>query len=160
LNIFYLDRDIQKCAEAHCDKHVNKMILESGQLLASAHHLTDPTASSIPGLYKLTHKNHPDAIWVRSSINHYLYVIDLMEALNRECQYRYEHNRTHTTLQKVRMWTLPSLPNIPFTDPPKCVHEDWKKLDDTVDAYRNYYKREKRDIVRWTKRKAPIWYEI
>jgi hypothetical protein len=88
MNIFYIDRNIQKCAEAHCDKHVNKMILEGAQLLASAQHLTNPDASMITELYKLTHKNHPDAIWVRSAINHNLYEMDIMEDLNEECKYR------------------------------------------------------------------------
>lgn len=117
MNIFYLDRNITKCAQAHCDKHVNKMILEGAQLLASAHHLTNPEASTIPNMYRLTHKNHPDAIWVRSSINHYLYLMDLMEALNAEAQYRYKHSKTHVSLAKVsdghtRFCQMFGLPNL------------------------------------------------
>ena len=34
MNIFYLDADPVKCAQAHVDKHVVKMILEYAQLLA------------------------------------------------------------------------------------------------------------------------------
>ena len=37
MNIFILDEDIDKCAEYHVDKHVVKMILESAQLLCTAH---------------------------------------------------------------------------------------------------------------------------
>lgn len=158
MNIFYLDRNITKCAQAHCDKHVNKMILEGAQLLASAHHLTNPEASTIPNMYRLTHKNHPDAIWVRYSINHYLYLMDLMEALNAEAQYRYEHSKTHVSLAKVWDWPYPALPDIKFSEPPKCVHDDWKQVPDTVEAYRSYYKRDKADIVGWTKREPPEWY--
>lgn len=158
MNIFFLDRDIQKCAQAHCDKHVNKMILEGAQLLASAQHLTNPDAANIPGMYKLTHKNHPDAIWVRASINHYLYLMDLMEALNEECQYRYEHTRNHVSWDKVLAWPYPGLPDTPFTEPPKCVHDDWKQVPDTVEAYRSYYRRDKADIVSWTKREKPEWF--
>ena len=29
MNLFYLDEDLDKCAEYHVDKHVNKMILEA-----------------------------------------------------------------------------------------------------------------------------------
>lgn len=36
MNIFYLDEDVDKCAEYHCDKHVVKQILEYSQLLSSA----------------------------------------------------------------------------------------------------------------------------
>jgi len=43
MNIFYLDTDPRVAAEAHCDKHVVKMILEYGQLLSTAHRLIDGT---------------------------------------------------------------------------------------------------------------------
>ena len=33
MNLFYLDEDLDKCAEFHVDKHVNKMILEAAQLI-------------------------------------------------------------------------------------------------------------------------------
>ena len=36
MNLFYLDEDLDKCAEYHVDKHVNKMILEAAQLLCTA----------------------------------------------------------------------------------------------------------------------------
>lgn len=140
------------------DKHVNKMILEGAQLLSSAHHMTNPDAASIPDMYRLTHKNHPDAIWVRASINHYLYLMDLMEALNEECQYRYSSGRDHLSLVKARDWPFPSLPDLTATPPPKCVHEDFKQIPDTVDAYRNYYRRDKAHIAEWTKRGPPEWY--
>ena len=160
MNIFYLDKDIVKCAQAHCDKHVNKMILESAQLLASAHHMTNPEASAIPEIYRLTHKNHPDAIWVRQSINHYLYLMDLMEALNEEAQWRYEHSKDHVSLSKAKSWPFPELPDVPFTDPPKCVHDDFKGMPDVIEAYRAYYNRDKRPIAYWTKRTTPDWYPI
>ena len=158
MNIFLLDRNIQKCAQAHCDKHVNKMILEGAQLLASAIHLTHPDASTIPTLYRLTHKNHPDAVWVRSSINNYLYLMDLMEALNDECQYRYSHTKDHVSLAKVWDWPYPPLPDVELTEPPKCVHDDFKGITDPVEAYREYYKRDKRPIASWTRRSPPDWF--
>ena len=37
MNIFFLDTDVKKCAEYHVDKHVVKMILETCQLLYTAH---------------------------------------------------------------------------------------------------------------------------
>lgn len=160
MNIFFLDRNIEKCAQAHCDKHVNKMILEGAQLLASAHHMTNPQAGTILDMYRLTHKNHPDAIWVRASINNYIYLMDLMEALNTECQYRYEHKKDHVSWTKVLNWPYPKLPDLPFSDPPKCVHDDHKGISDTVEAYRAYYKRDKADIVTWTKRLPPKWYYV
>ena len=41
MNIFYLDEDVQKCAEYHVDRHVVKMILEYAQLLSTAHRVLD-----------------------------------------------------------------------------------------------------------------------
>lgn len=160
MNLFYLDTNIVKCAQYHCDKHVNKMILESSQLLASAIHVSDPDlAKEVPDLYRLTHKNHPCAIWVRQSINHYLYLLDLMEALNAECQYRYEHNRTHISLAKAIEWPFPSLPDIKFSEPPRCMPDDLKHIQGgTVSAYRAYYKRDKAPIAAWTKREQPEWF--
>lgn len=41
VNIFMLDLDPRAAAQAHCDKHVVKMILETAQLLSSAWHALD-----------------------------------------------------------------------------------------------------------------------
>lgn len=159
MNIFFLDSDITKCAQAHCDRHVNKMILESAQLLASAIHIAEPgLVAEIPDLYRLTHKNHPCAVWVRSSINHYLYLMDLMEALNEECQYRYAHSRIHVSLEKVLSWPIPKLPDMDFIEPPKCVSDDLKPIPSTIEAYRSYYNRDKREIAAWTRREPPDWW--
>ena len=41
MNIFYLDKDPVKAAQYSCDKHVVKMILESAQMLCTAHKVQD-----------------------------------------------------------------------------------------------------------------------
>jgi len=41
MNIFYLDKDIIKCAQDHSDKHVVKMIIELAQLASTAKRLTE-----------------------------------------------------------------------------------------------------------------------
>ena len=41
MNIFYLDRDPGIAAAMHCDKHVVKMILETAQMLSTAHRVLD-----------------------------------------------------------------------------------------------------------------------
>ena len=43
MNIFYLDNDPQQCAEWMVDSHVVKMILETAQLLSTAHRILDGT---------------------------------------------------------------------------------------------------------------------
>jgi hypothetical protein len=37
MNIFYLDKDPKIAAQFHCDKHVVKMIIETAQMLSTAH---------------------------------------------------------------------------------------------------------------------------
>ena len=44
MNIFFLDTDPKTSASYHCDKHVVKMIIESAQLLSTAHRELDPDA--------------------------------------------------------------------------------------------------------------------
>ena len=41
MNIFALDKDPTQAARMMCDKHVVKMILESAQLLSTAHRVLD-----------------------------------------------------------------------------------------------------------------------
>lgn len=155
MNIFFLDANIKLCAQYHCDRHVNKMILESAQLLSSVHHFVGTGSCD---LYKPTHMNHPCAVWARQSINHYLYLLDLMDALNEEARFRYSHRKVHLSLTKAQSWPFPRLPDIKFVPPPKCVHEDFKGIADTVEAYRAYYRRDKRDIATWTLRRPPDWF--
>ena len=54
MNIFVLDRDPYKAAEMMCDKHVVKMILESAQMLSTAHRVLDGDEyANNYGLYKI-----------------------------------------------------------------------------------------------------------
>lgn len=41
MNIFYLSHDPREAAAFHCDKHVVKMIVETAQMLSTAHRLLD-----------------------------------------------------------------------------------------------------------------------
>ena len=41
MNIFFLSWNPETCAQMHCDKHVVKMILETAQILCTAHRVVD-----------------------------------------------------------------------------------------------------------------------
>ena len=41
MNIFYLDQNPEIAAQYACDKHIVKMILETAQLLSTAHRVLD-----------------------------------------------------------------------------------------------------------------------
>ena len=158
MNIFYLDRDPVIAAQMMCDKHVVKMILESAQMLSTAHRVCDGDKyAEKMGLYKLAHKNHPSTIWVRSSSKHYKWLYDHMIALMEEYTYRYgKHHATERLIEPLRIepWLIP---NNGFVDPPQCMPEILKGKD-TVLAYQTYYILEKSGFAKWSKREIPAWF--
>lgn len=153
MNIFFLDRDIEENVKFHADKHVVKMCIEYAQLLSSVHH---ETGTGNEQMYKLTHKNHPDAVWARSSLENYEYLLSLAILLGDEYTHRY--GKHHKSIGIVERLPVPRLPELPFQEPPKCVHDDFKGIEDTVQAYRAYYNRDKAYMCTWKKRPIPEWF--
>ena len=95
MNIFLLHCNPRKAAEYHCDKHAVQMILETAQLLYSAHWMLN---SPLPAnAYKLAHKNHPCSIWVRASLTNYMWLSSLGWWLCKEYSNRYGDTKTHKT---------------------------------------------------------------
>jgi hypothetical protein len=155
MNIFILDYNTKKCAQYHCDKHVVKMILETAQLLCGVHHMTPQVTPQVP--YKLSHKNHPCAIWARESLSNYLYLCDLGLELCKEYTYRY--GKRHKS-QQVIEWCMinkPQIPDIDFTTPPKAMPDEYKVID-VVESYRNYYMGAKKNFAVWKNRNIPEWF--
>lgn len=154
MNIFFLDRNQTKCAEYHYDTHVVKMILESAQLLSTAHHLAGDG-----GPYKKTHDNHPSAVWVRSSVHHYFWLYNLMIELGKEYTHRF--GKVHKTIADHEQ-TLSYFPRYikagEWQDPPQAM-PDYCRKDDPVEAYRQYYLTEKIDLMKYTNRDAPSWIQ-
>lgn len=159
MNIFYLDGNARLAAEAHCDKHVVKMVLETAQLLSTAHRVLDGDeyADSV-GLYKATHKNHPSAVWARNGQENYCWLHDLFNHLCFEYHKRY--NKAHKTSKL--MYPLSRIPTyiplVSFCPPPQCMPDEYKVDNDTVLAYRKYYLGAKKHFAKWTKTQAPSWW--
>lgn len=159
MNIFILHRNPRKSAEFHCDKHVIKMILETAQLLYSAHWILKP--NNLPeNAYKLSHKNHPCAIWCRQSLYNYLWLASLGWWLCKEYQYRYGEHKIHRTESHI-VWLLKNhpktIPNIGITPFAQAIPDEYKN-DDIIKAYQTYYiesKLKQRGIVKYTKREVP-----
>jgi len=77
------------------DKHISKMIVEAVQMLSTAKHLLDPfPADSEEKIYKISHKNHPVSIWIRTSPENYQWTLDMIEAMHNEWRFRYGHKET------------------------------------------------------------------
>ena len=149
MNIFYLNSDPVKAAQIQYNKHVVKMVLESAQMLCTAHHhyteLLAQDNSYIP--YKKAHYNHPSTIWVRQNHSHYMWLYDHMMALGDEYTKRY--NKKHLTITKCEDILSTSPAGIPvdtFEEPPQCMPEEYKVLGDSISAYWNYYEQEKYKI--------------
>ena len=91
MNIFVLDKDPVKAAQVQYNKHVVKMILESAQMLCTAHHHYAEKfgydSSYIP--YKKAHYNHPSTVWVRQNVHHYDWLWNHMIGLAEEYTNRY-----------------------------------------------------------------------
>jgi len=174
MNIFILDKDSTTNARYHVDKHVVKMILESAQLLCTAHHVAyhfpekqgflspaerKQVAASphikIP--YKPTHLNHPCAIWVRESTENYKYLLHLATDLNAEYGFRY--GKMHKSYTEV-IEKLPKFytDNTNKTDFALCMPEQYKSSD-PVESYRKYYKAEKAHLASWKNREVPEWWD-
>ena len=181
MNIFILDNDPVKAAQQQCDKHVPKMIVESAQMLSTAHRMLDGTLekrTSKSGkrmvnyyklnderrenlLYKAVHFNHPCTVWTRESSSNYRWHYEHFTALCREYTYRY--GKIHKT-EKVLGLELGLLPkNIPNKDytpfklamksNPECMFED------PIKSYRAFYQtKQHRFNMIWTKREKPRWF--
>jgi intergrase/recombinase len=156
MNIFILSDDPVVAAKEHVDKHVVKMILESAQLLSTAHRVLDNNPN--PQLYQKTHINHPCSIWVRQSSENYRWLYNLFVELCKEYTFRY--HKTHlceTKLGKI----LAELPkNISYgkmTPFAQAMPEKYRHKD-AIRAYQQYYMGEKRNFAKWTKRPRPQWF--
>jgi len=179
MNIFALSSSPIDSAQMMCDKHVVKMIIETAQLLSTAHRVLDGSSYidktgkrsikrwdhffdlKFPDrpLYKATHINHPSAIWARQTNNNYNWLFCHFEALCKEYTHRYK--KIHATEKKL-LDILRGLPhNIPtgaLMPIPQAMPDQYKQAS-TIEAYRAYYKGEKAKFAKWTNREIPYWWE-
>lgn len=175
MNIFYLHKEPQKAAEYHVDKHCVKMILETCQLLSTAHRMLDGT--EVPGktktgrnirrwelpddrdaiVYTATHINHPSAVWCRATSMNYIWLYSLLVELCKEYTYRY--GKTHKCESTGLVNKLGALPtNIPygeFTEPTPAMPDQYKVPGNSLQSYHNYYNGEKQRMFNWKKRDVP-----
>jgi len=179
MNIFVLSRNPIEAARMHCDKHVVKMIVESSQMLSTAHRVLDGVCHIERSksnrnvkryrlddyrehiLYKATHVNHPSNIWTRESSANYVWHYHLFVELCEQFTLRY--GKIHKTDRLLRR-TLERLPDnidwrgglTPFRlaiNVPECIQTD------PVRSYRMFYKtKQSRFNMKWTKIKQPEWF--
>jgi len=79
MNIFYLHHSPYIAAKVQYNKHVVKMILESAQMLCTAHHVYGNAEQKLNVPYKQAHLNHPSTIWTRQCRANYRWLYLHME---------------------------------------------------------------------------------
>lgn len=178
MNIFALDTDPILAAKFHNDRHVVKMVLESAQLLSTAHRLLDGQQTIVErqtksgktrkvkvwklddsreyALYQATHINHPSAVWARQNRANYRWLFRLFRALLQEYTDRY--GKVHKC--DAMLSTLVSPPAaIPAGDVitpfALAMPDECKVIGDPVKSYRQYYMVSKRSMAVWNRGKSP-----
>jgi hypothetical protein len=177
MNIFVLDKNPTTAAEYMCDKHIVKMILESCQLLSTAHRVLDGKKverqtkngrrytyymledSRVDSyIYKSTMINHPCTIWTRQSTRNYDWLCKHTLALCE--QYTKRYGKTHVSTQLAE-WLFRHPPTglkIDSLTPFAQAMPDQYKHQDAIKAYRDYYIFEKSRFAKWKLGNTPEWY--
>jgi hypothetical protein len=175
VNIFAIDKDPIQSAMWMVDKHVVKMILETAQLLSTAHRILDgeqyidktKTGRNVKRwrlpddreqmLYSATHINHPSAVWCRATVHNYGWLYQHFVALMDEYTYRY--GKVHKC-EAMSQWLVYPPKNIKIaelTPVTPAMPDEYKVPNDHVESYRNYYRIAKERMHKWTKREKPAW---
>lgn len=184
MNIFILSKDPTEAAQMQCNRHVVKMIVESAQMLSTAHRMLDgqftrgpsksgktmskkwvhpdPAMDSV--LYKAVHMSHPCTVWTMQSNNNYTWHWIHFAALCDEYTYRYGKVHSTDTLLREVLKQLPR--NIPvgyLTQQPLAMksNPECMKPNDVVGSYRAFYQtKQERFKMDWTKRPVPEWFKV
>lgn len=177
MNIFYISDCPIQAAKWMVDKHCVKMILESAQLLSTAHRLLDgrmvygksKTGRNVkryilddarePVIYAATHINHPSAVWTRTAIENYNWLYEHFFALGQEYTHRYGKIHKCFTGELSLMLASPpyNLNDYEWTKIPSAMADEYKISDDPIINYQNYYKVGKTSLHSWKNRQPPEW---
>jgi hypothetical protein len=163
----------------HVDKHVVKMILEYAQLLSTAHRILDGVETmgvSASGrkkrtwvlpdyrqdiLYSATHINHPSAVWTRKTLDNYVWLSRMLDALCKEYTHRYGkiHKCERTGLTRVLSTAPKNIINSIFTEPTPAMPDLYKVQHNSIRSYENYYLGAKQRMFSWKNRSIPKFVE-
>lgn len=175
MNIFAVHTDPIIAAQSLCDRHVVKMVLETAQLLSTAHRIIDGTktdAKTKTGrncsrwiladerndiLYHATHTNHPSAVWCRETFSNYNWLYKHFHGLLNEYTHRYDRVHKCAALTFSLRFTPTRISLGEMTPVALAMPDQYKVETDWVQSYRNYYKDGKAHLHTWTKRERPVW---
>jgi hypothetical protein len=180
MNIFILDQDPKQAAMMMCDKHINKMIIESQQILSCVldkryqeRHLSKDKDALTPskqlGLpqYPKAHAKHPCTLWALESRANFRWLLKHTRQLVSEYSFRYrERNgarKVHSLEGNLSIYEAQgqylSFPVARLTPFAQAMPVEYKEHGNAVAAYRTYYLMDK-SFAKWEKhRGAPTWYK-
>ncbi len=133
---------------------VNKMTLESAQLLSSALRLCGHSGE---GIYKISHKNHPSSLWTRATQGNYKWLLEHFRALCDE--YNRRTGKTHASSKLLPIFEanielIPAGERMPFSNNARNLTKgvDFTHEPDTIKAYQLYL------AERWeSDKREPKW---
>lgn len=154
MNIFATSISAKLSALWLDDKRVNKMVLETAQLLCTSVILRGGDAP-----YRVTHINHPCAVWARISQDNFMWLVRHGQQLAEV--YSSVYGRDHASLAVINEVSLlykllPKQEQTPFAN---CT--PYKHIDDVHKAYQAYMcdKWNADEHPTWRGRGAPNWYK-
>lgn len=183
MNLFYLDRNIEKCAQFHIDKHVGKMQCEIAQMMTTNvwidrligefiprkvtseenKIITDFKKTQPKDIDKRTftryfpcHINHPTTVWMRSNKLHFDYAKNLVNELNKECVRR--GYKSHSSCVVANQLDVENIPILDWEDPALAMPPELQS-NDHVSSYRLFYMLDKGPIAKWRNSKVPYWWD-
>lgn len=166
MNIFVTDDNPRMCAIALDDRRLIKMVLETAQLVSTAHFYIMGAHLG----YKPTHANHPCSVWARASFENLNWLVHHGECLAAEYASRFDRKHASSAVLECAVDRLPDVfkaKRIPIarTEFANCARNESLRLDFTalpvVEAYREYLKRKwalDGMKARWTRHAPPRWY--
>ena len=81
----------------------------------------------------------------------------MTKALNDEYKYRFNHDVNHKSFDVIESLPVPNIPDVGMTRFARAMPDECKVGNDVVQSYRKYYRDEKKNILKWTKRNNPSW---
>lgn len=175
LNIFYINTDPIIAAQQMVDRHVIKMILETAQLLSTAHRVLDgkmyigktKTGRNVKRwalnnskeeiLYLASHIHHPSAIWCRETSANYQWLYWHFVALLDEYTHRYGKIHKCDSMKSVLSDLPKSIKHSGFTQPTPAMDDQYVVPGNSIASYMKYYKYGKKHLHAWTNRTPPEW---
>lgn len=170
MNIFILDTNPHLAAEAICDQHLNKMILESTQMICTALHTLRPGLWN-SSLYKPVQPKHPCNKWLIQAKGNmdWLYSHAMSMEIERHIRWRNKERHSSIDVLDAAMTILDGEYNLeqkqtPFVYVGNQVIFSNESDETVVATYRDYYRTKnynwweagKKPMV-WTNRPVPLW---